>query len=95
MPDAPNNTGAPGEHAARGWPIALVLLYLVVGMAVAVLAVAVVKALGLDPQGQRVVAFASVGTALLLLAFNSRVRAGEPVSVIATLIGISTWPWPH
>jgi hypothetical protein len=81
---------APGEKPDRGRAIALVLLYLAIGTGAAVIAVEIVQALGLDPTGQRVVAFACVGTALLLLAGNSRVKAGEPVAVIATLLGICT-----
>ena len=77
----------PNDEIDRAWPIALGLLYLLAGTLAAVLAVEVAKALGSDPQGQRVVAFACVGSALLLLLSNNRVREGGPITVIATLIG--------
>lgn len=72
-----------------GWLLLLVIAYVGAGAIAAVLAVETAQLFGLDPEGQRVVAFVVVGAALVLLAFNPRLRQGDPVAVAATLLGIS------
>jgi hypothetical protein len=60
------------------------------GAALAVIAVLFAQRLGASPKLQRIAAYGGVASAMVVVASNHRLRPTDPVTLAATLVGLST-----